>query len=85
MARSPASRRSSLNRTQEGGIGFTSEVRGVEALGRTGNDIFKEVEPEDLIRFGLIPEFIGRLPVVAALDELDEKALIRFSPRPRTR
>src|SRR5216117_657911 len=50
-----------MNRTQKGGIGFTSEVRDVNTRPH-GTDIFKEVEPEDLIKFGLIPEFVGRLP-----------------------
>ena len=52
-----------------------ADVREVNA--RThGNDLFHDVEPEDLIKFGLIPEFVGRLPVVATLDELDEAALM---------
>src|SRR5262247_2347070 len=61
-----------LNRTQKSGIGFTSEVRGINARPH-GSDLFHDVEPEDLIKYGLIPEFVGRLPVVATLDELDEK------------
>ena len=60
-----------LNRTQKGGIGFTSEVRSAEQKPH-GSDLFHEVEPEDLIKFGLIPEFIGRLPVIATLDDLDQ-------------
>ncbi|MDF3022152.1 MAG: clpX [Steroidobacteraceae bacterium] len=71
-----------LNRTQKGGIGFTSEVRDVSTR-PNGTDIFKEVEPEDLIKFGLIPEFVGRLPVVATLEELDEKALISILTEPK--
>src|SRR5512138_649301 len=70
------------NRTQKGGIGFTSEVRDVNAR-QYGTDIFKEVEPEDLIKYGLIPEFVGRLPVVATLEELDEKALISILTEPK--
>ncbi|MGE0581195.1 MAG: ATP-dependent Clp protease ATP-binding subunit ClpX [Steroidobacteraceae bacterium] len=70
-----------LNRTQKGGIGFTSEVRDVNAKG--GPDVFHEVEPEDLIKFGLIPEFVGRLPVVATLEELDEPALISILTEPK--
>jgi len=62
-----------LNRTQKSGIGFTSEVRGINARPH-GSDLFHDVEPEDLIKYGLIPEFVGRLPVVATLDELDEGA-----------
>jgi ATP-dependent Clp protease ATP-binding subunit ClpX len=71
-----------LNRTQKGGIGFTSEVREVNSRPH-GTDIFKEVEPEDLIKFGLIPEFVGRLPVVATLEELDEHALISILTEPK--
>jgi ATP-dependent Clp protease ATP-binding subunit ClpX len=71
-----------LNRTQKGGIGFTSEVRDVSTRPH-GTDIFKEVEPEDLIKYGLIPEFVGRLPVVATLDELDEAALVKILTEPR--
>ena len=47
------------------------------------NDLFKQIETEDLIKFGLIPEFIGRLPVVAALSELDEAALIQILTEPK--
>jgi ATP-dependent Clp protease ATP-binding subunit ClpX len=71
-----------LNRTQKGGIGFTSEVRDVNTRPH-GTDIFKEVEPEDLIKYGLIPEFVGRLPVVATLEELDERALISILTEPK--
>src|SRR6187397_868973 len=69
-------------RSQKGGIGFTSEVRDVNTRPH-GTDIFKEVEPEDLIKYGLIPEFVGRLPVVATLEELDEKALISILTEPK--
>jgi ATP-dependent Clp protease ATP-binding subunit ClpX len=48
-----------------------------------GADLFRDVEPEDLIRFGLIPEFVGRLPVVATLEELDESALVTILTQPR--
>jgi ATP-dependent Clp protease ATP-binding subunit ClpX len=71
-----------LNRTQKGGIGFTSEVRGINTRPH-GNDVFHDVEPEDLIKFGLIPEFVGRLPVVATLEELDEAALVSILTAPR--
>jgi ATP-dependent Clp protease ATP-binding subunit ClpX len=63
------------------GIGFGSEVRAPDER-RTGA-ILKEVEPEDLLKFGLIPEFIGRLPVVATLEDLDEKALIEILTKPK--
>ncbi len=71
-----------LNRTQKSGIGFTSEVRSQDARSH-GIDVFHDVEPEDLIKFGLIPEFVGRLPVVATLDELDEAALISILTEPK--
>jgi ATP-dependent Clp protease ATP-binding subunit ClpX len=71
-----------LNRTQKSGIGFTSEVRSVETRAY-GTDLFHDVEPEDLIKYGLIPEFVGRLPVVATLDELDEAALISILTEPK--
>src|SRR5499426_4074637 len=71
-----------LNRTQKSGIGFTSDVRSVDSRPH-GADLFHDVEPEDLIKYGLIPEFVGRLPVVATLDELDEKALISILTEPK--
>jgi ATP-dependent Clp protease ATP-binding subunit ClpX len=70
------------NRTSKSGIGFTSEVR-APGERRHGNDVYHEVEPEDLIKYGLIPEFVGRLPVVATLEELDEDALISILMEPR--
>ena len=63
------------------GIGFGAEVRDPDQR-RTGQ-ILREVEPEDLLKFGLIPEFIGRLPVVATLEDLDEKALIEILTKPK--
>ena len=63
------------------GIGFGSEVRGPDER-RTGQ-ILREVEPEDLLKFGLIPEFIGRLPVVATLEDLDEPALMEILTKPK--
>ncbi|MGH8228591.1 MAG: ATP-dependent Clp protease ATP-binding subunit ClpX [Steroidobacteraceae bacterium] len=71
-----------LNRTQKSGIGFTSDVRQLDAR-LHGNDLFHDVEPEDLIKYGLIPEFVGRLPVVATLDELDETALVSILTEPK--
>src|SRR6195952_2652691 len=62
-------------------IGFGADVRSSEER-RTGA-ILREVEPEDLLRFGLIPEFIGRLPVVATPDDLDEAALIEILTKPK--
>ena len=62
-------------------IGFGAKVESVDDR-RTG-DILKGVEPEDLLKFGLIPEFIGRVPVIATLDDLDEEALMRILTEPK--
>ena len=62
-------------------IGFGADVRAPEERG-TG-EILKGVEPEDLLKFGLIPEFVGRLPVVATLDDLDEKSLVEILTKPK--
>lgn len=62
-------------------MGFGADVRGRNDV-RLG-ELLPFVQPEDLLKYGLIPEFIGRLPVVATLDELDEKALIRILTEPR--
>ncbi|EIJ67220.1 ATP-dependent protease ATP-binding subunit ClpX [Pasteurella bettyae] len=64
------------------GIGFDAEVKG-EADEASLTDLFKQIETEDLIKYGLIPEFIGRLPVVAPLSELDENALIQILTEPK--
>ncbi len=64
------------------GIGFGAEVKG-EADKSTLSETFSKVEPEDLVKYGLIPEFIGRLPVVATLTELDEDALIQILSEPK--
>ena len=69
------------NRSERSGIGFGAEVR--SASERSVGDVLREVEPEDLIKFGLIPELVGRLPVVATLDELGEAALIDILVQPR--
>ena len=69
------------NRSEKGGIGFGAEVKSVD--GRSLSETFKDVEPEDLIKFGLIPELIGRLPVVATLQELDEVALVQILIEPK--
>ena len=65
-----------------GGIGFGAKVKSSERKQEVGK-ILAEVEPEDLIKFGLIPEFVGRLPVVATLEELDEAALVRILTEPK--
>ncbi len=63
------------------GIGFGAEVKSPEDR-RTG-EVLRSLEPEDLLKFGLIPEFVGRLPVVATLDDLDEPALIQILSEPK--
>ncbi|WP_297451638.1 ATP-dependent Clp protease ATP-binding subunit ClpX [Ferrovum sp.] len=69
------------NRSDRSGIGFGAEVMGKDDRGLT--QALSEVEPEDLIKFGLIPEFVGRLPVMATLEELDEEALIQILTEPK--
>jgi ATP-dependent Clp protease ATP-binding subunit ClpX len=71
-----------LNRSHKSGIGFVAEVKG-EADQASIGEVFHDVEPEDLIKYGLIPEFVGRLPVVATLEELDEDALVTILVEPR--
>jgi len=68
-------------RRQGTSIGFGAEVRGPEE--RKTGEILKDLEPEDLLKFGLIPEFVGRLPVVATLDDLDENALVDILTKPK--
>lgn len=68
--------------TKGGGIGFNAEVRSVE-LGKKIGESLRDAEPEDLVKFGLIPEFVGRLPVIATLDELDEPALMQILTEPK--
>ena len=69
-------------RSESTGIGFSAEVRSKDRKASVGA-VLSTVEPEDLIKFGLIPEFVGRLPVVATLDELDEAALVQILTEPR--
>ncbi len=68
-------------RRQGTSIGFGAEVRAPEE--RKTGEVLKELEPEDLLKFGLIPEFVGRLPVVATLDDLDETALVDILTKPK--
>ena len=68
-------------RTEKGGIGFSATIHSKEEKSVTQS--LAEIEPEDLVRFGLIPEFIGRLPVIATLTELDEDALIQILTEPK--
>ncbi|MDO8704757.1 MAG: ATP-dependent Clp protease ATP-binding subunit ClpX [Sulfuricaulis sp.] len=70
------------SRSERSGIGFHAEIR-TKANAKQAGEVLRMVEPEDLIKYGLIPEFVGRLPVVAILDELDERALIRILTEPK--
>ncbi len=69
------------NRTEKSGIGFGASVHSKSE--RQVSEVFREAEPEDLIKFGLIPELVGRLPVVATLGELTEDALVRILTEPK--
>ena len=69
-------------RSSATGIGFVAEVRGAEDQ-KDISALLRDVEPEDLVRYGLIPEFVGRLPVVTTLEELDEAALVRILVEPK--
>ena len=69
------------NRSKGSSIGFGADVRAPDDR-RTG-EILRDVEPEDLLKFGLIPEFVGRLPVVATLEDLDEEALVEILTKPK--
>ena len=70
------------NRTHKGGIGFSADVKSVDT-NSPSSEALRVVEPEDLIQYGLIPEFVGRLPVVATLEELDEAALVQILTEPK--
>ena len=70
------------SRSSSSGIGFSAEVRSHEDEEQIGK-LLLDVEPEDLVKYGLIPEFVGRLPVVATLEELDEIALVRILVEPK--
>ena len=69
-------------RSEKGGIGFGAEVKSKDDARAVG-EVLREVEPEDLIKFGLIPEFVGRLPAVATLESLDEAALMKILVEPK--
>jgi ATP-dependent Clp protease ATP-binding subunit ClpX len=69
------------SRTQSSGIGFSATVLSKEE--RSLTQVFKDVEPEDLIKFGLIPELVGRMPVVTTLSELSEDALVQILTEPK--
>jgi ATP-dependent Clp protease ATP-binding subunit ClpX len=70
------------DRSEKSGIGFGAEIKS-KSQGKKVGDVLRTVEPEDLIKYGLIPEFVGRLPVIAVLDELDEEALVRILTEPK--
>ena len=70
------------DRTEKGGIGFSAEIKSKDESKNVG-ELFAQIEAEDLIRYGLIPEFVGRLPVVATLEELDEEALVEILTQPK--
>lgn len=70
------------SRSEKSGIGFGADIK-TKSESRQIGETLRKVEPEDLIKYGLIPEFVGRLPVVAVLDELDEKALVRILTEPK--
>jgi ATP-dependent Clp protease ATP-binding subunit ClpX len=69
------------NRSEKSGIGFGASVKSKSE--RKVSEVFREVEPEDLIKFGLIPELVGRLPVVATLGELTEDAMVQILTEPK--
>ncbi len=69
-------------RTEKSGIGFSAQVKGDSERDASGKTLL-DVEPDDLVRFGLIPEFVGRLPVIATLEQLDEEALIQILTEPK--
>ena len=70
------------SRSEKGGIGFSAEIKSKDEELNIGEILFN-VEPQDLIKYGLIPEFVGRLPVVATLEELDEGALVQILTEPK--
>jgi len=69
-------------RTEKGGIGFGAEVKS-KSDKNSDTALLQQVEPDDLVKYGLIPEFIGRLPVIATLDELNEDAMVRVLTEPK--
>ena len=70
------------DRSEKGGIGFGAEVKSKDSNSNFG-EVLLDLEPEDLVRYGLIPEFVGRLPVTATLEELDRAALVQILTEPR--
>lgn len=70
------------DRSEKSGIGFNAEVKSKDQTKNFGETLH-DLEPEDLVRYGLIPEFVGRLPVIATLEELDQNALVRILTEPK--
>lgn len=70
-------------RTEQGGIGFGAKVHSKTNNDADHNQLMQQIEPEDLVKFGLIPEFVGRLPIITLLDTLDETALVRILTEPK--
>ena len=68
-------------RVNQGGMGFGADIH--TASENSLSELFKQLEPEDLIKFGLIPEIVGRLPIAVALEELDETALLNILTKPK--
>lgn len=68
-------------RTERSGIGFEADVKGADD--RSEGEVLRDIEAKDLVRYGLIPELVGRLPVIATLDDLDEEDLIRILTEPK--
>lgn len=68
-------------RAERSGIGFEADVKGADD--RSEGEVLRDIEAKDLVRYGLIPELVGRLPVIATLDDLDEEALIRILTEPK--
>lgn len=71
-----------MNRIGKKGLGFGAEIRGRQEVRQVG-EILRQVQPQDLLKYGLIPEFVGRLPIVVALDALDKEALVQILTEPR--
>jgi ATP-dependent Clp protease ATP-binding subunit ClpX len=69
-------------RSEKGGIGFSAEIKSKDETKNIG-EVLSDLAPEDLVRFGLIPEFVGRLPVIATLEELDADALVKILTEPK--
>ncbi len=69
-------------RTEKSGIGFGADIKEKSANERS-SELLSQLEPEDLVKYGLIPEFVGRLPVIATLDELEEESLVRILIEPK--